>query len=79
MVNNSLFRLVIYPSGDGHAIGFIVPATESSPARIRGLLKFENLSALDDHADKIKEYIKYLREGGIPSEILKGFEREEEG
>ena len=79
MIENPLFRLVVYPTKDDkHAIGFIVPATESSPARVKGLLKFESLEVLDNHADKIKEYVKYVREGGIPSEILKGFELEEE-
>ncbi len=59
MIENPLFLLAIYPVGEGkHAIGFIVPATESSPAKIKGLLKFENLEVLDNHADKIKEYVE---------------------
>lgn len=78
MIENPEFRLVVYPAdGDKHAIGFIVPATASKPARIKGLLKFANLSLLDNHADKIKEYVKYVREGGIPSDILNTFKPEE--
>lgn len=76
VIENPVFRLVIYPTDDKHAIGFIVPATESRPARIVGLLKFENLEFLEDHANKILEYVGKVRVGGIPSVILNNFQVE---
>lgn len=79
MSDNYIFQLVMYPDENGHAIGFIVPTTASSPERIKGLLRFSDLARLEDHANKILEYVKKVREGGIPQDVIKAFKEEENG
>lgn len=78
MSDNYILQLIIYPDKDGHAIGFIVPAIASSPERIKGLLRFSELAHLENHGYKILEYVKKVREGGIPSDVLNAFKQEEE-
>jgi len=79
MSDNYIFQFIIYPDEDGHAIGFIVPTTASSPDRIKGLLRFSDLASLEGHANKILEYVKKVREGGIPQDVIKAFKEEENG
>jgi hypothetical protein len=73
MSDNYILQLVIYPYEDGHAIGFIVPATASSPERTKGLLRFPDLARLENHGYKILEYVKKVREGGIPQEVFNSY------
>lgn len=75
MSDNDVHLLVIYPYEDGHAIGFVVP-TISGPI-IKGLLRFSDLAILENHANKILEYAKKVREGGIPQEVINSFKEDD--
>ena len=77
MSDNDIHLLVIYPYEDRHAIGFMVPATVSGPLRIKGLLRFSDLASLESHADKILEYVKKVKEGGIPQDVIKAFKEDD--
>ncbi len=68
--------IVIYEVEGGHAIGFIVPSINGP--MVLPLLRFADLTTLEEHGNKIQEYVKIIKEGGIPPSILDAFKVEEE-
>jgi len=73
-MDNIRAMLVIYPVEDGHIIGFVAPEHDSILAR--NILKFNSLDDLEEHGNKILEYCRKIREGGIPPEIMDAFKDE---